>query len=145
MRLCMLAFSLVFTAYLSAAVVSGKTPNKFQALVVLKTSVSLTGRLVACSARIAADRQTETHTERLRDPEEDSQPHLGILRSVSISTLLLTSERCSAGRSAYFSLNAIGARFGCLHPATIRIRHTVYLFFFTGVSLEHHQNRVDHV
>ena len=34
----------------------------FQARVVVKTSVSLTGRLVPCSVRIAADRQTDTHT-----------------------------------------------------------------------------------
>ena len=59
-------------------------------------------------------------------PEKDSHHHLGILRSVSTSTLLLTSERCSAGRSAYFSLNAIGARFGCLHPATILRLYKAY-------------------
>ena len=40
--------------------------------------------------------------------------------------ILLTSERCSAGRSAYFSLNAIGARFGCLHPATILRLYKAY-------------------
>ena len=51
-------------------------------------------------------------------PEKDIYHHLGILRSVSASTLQRTTERCSAGRSAFFSLNAIGARFGCLHPAT---------------------------
>ena len=43
--LCILAFSLVFTAYISNAVVSFS--------VVLKPLVSLMGRLVACSARIA--------------------------------------------------------------------------------------------
>jgi hypothetical protein len=30
-----------------------------------------------------------------------------------------SAQCCSAGRSSYFSLNAIAARFGCLHPATI--------------------------
>ena len=35
------------------------------------------------------------------------------------STAQRTSERCSAGRSAFFGLNAIGSRFGCLHPVTI--------------------------
>ena len=54
-RLCILAFSLVFTAYLSNAVVSGKTPFYFQAGVVLKPLLSLIGRLVPCSARISVD------------------------------------------------------------------------------------------
>ena len=34
----------------------------FQVLVVLKTLVLLMGRLVACNARIAADRQTDRRT-----------------------------------------------------------------------------------
>ena len=33
---------------------------KYQALVVLKSLVLLMGRLVACSVRIAADKQTDT-------------------------------------------------------------------------------------
>ena len=40
-------------------------PFIFQAGVVLKPLVSLTGRLVACSARISVDRQTDRQTERL--------------------------------------------------------------------------------
>ena len=59
-------------------------------------------------------------------PEKDSQHYLGILHSVSISTLLRTSERCSAGRTAYFRMNAIGDRFGCLHPATILRMYKIY-------------------
>ena len=35
------------------------------ALLVLKPFVSLTGRLVACSARIAANRQTDQHTNQV--------------------------------------------------------------------------------
>ena len=53
-------------------------------------------------------------------PEKDTQHHLGILRSVSPSTAQRTSERCSAGRSAFFGLNAIGSRFGCHHPPPIQ-------------------------
>ena len=56
--ICILALSLVFTPYLSNAVVSAKSPHYFHALVVLKLLVS---RLVACSARIVVDRQTDTH------------------------------------------------------------------------------------
>ena len=37
----------------------------FLALVALKLLVSLTSRLVACSARIVGDKQTDRHTERL--------------------------------------------------------------------------------
>ena len=59
-------------------------------------------------------------------PEKDSYHHLGILRSVTISTLPRTSERCSSGRSAYFSLNAVGARFGCLHPITVLRLYKIY-------------------
>ena len=57
-----MAFSLVFTAYLSNAVVSGKSPFFFQARIVLKPLVSLIGRLVACSARISVDTHTQTDT-----------------------------------------------------------------------------------
>ena len=50
--------------------------------------------------------------------EQDNQKHLGILQSVSFSSVTRTVERCSAGRSAFYALNAIGSRFGCLHPLT---------------------------
>ena len=60
--LCILAFSLVFTPYLSNAVVSAKSPHYFLALVALKLLVSLISRLVACSARIVVDRHT--HADR---------------------------------------------------------------------------------
>ena len=61
--LCILAFSLGFTAYLSNAVVSGNSPFTFQAGVVLKPLVSLMGHLVACSARISVGthRQTDSN------------------------------------------------------------------------------------
>ena len=65
-RLCILAFSLVFTAYLSNAVVSGKSGLfSFKARIVLKPLVSLIGCLVACSARISVD--THTQTDRQTD------------------------------------------------------------------------------
>ncbi len=48
--------------------------------------------------------------------EDDEIHHLGILRSAS--TVSRTNERISRGRSSFFALNAVGARFGCLHPAT---------------------------
>ena len=55
--------------------------------------------------------------------ETDHQHHLGILRSVLNSTIQRTNERCSAARSAFFALNAVGSRFGCLHPITT---HRIY-------------------
>ena len=50
--------------------------------------------------------------------ETDEQHHLGILRDVYNSTIHRTNERCSAARSAFYSLNSIGTRFGRLHPLT---------------------------
>ena len=50
--------------------------------------------------------------------EVDEQHHLGILRSVLNSTVQNTNERCSACRSAFYALNAVGSRFGSLHPTT---------------------------
>ena len=50
--------------------------------------------------------------------EVDEQHHLGILRSVHSSTIHRTSERATSGRSAFFALNSVGSRFGCLHPLT---------------------------
>ena len=38
------------------------------ALLVLKPLVSLTGRLVACSARITSNRQTDQHTNQVLSP-----------------------------------------------------------------------------
>ena len=49
---------------------------------------------------------------------KDSYHHLGILRSVTSSSLPRTSECCSSCRSAFFSLNIIGPRAGYLHPLT---------------------------
>ena len=62
--ICILALSLVFTPYLSNAVVSANRHIIFHALVALKLLVSLISRLVACSARIVVDRQTNRQTHR---------------------------------------------------------------------------------
>ena len=51
-------------------------------------------------------------------PESDSQKHLGILHTVFSSSVHQTVERCSAGRSAFYALNGVGSRFGCIHPIT---------------------------
>ena len=51
-------------------------------------------------------------------PERDSQKHLGVLRTVHSTSVHRTVERCAAGRSAFFALNSVGSRFGCLHPLT---------------------------
>ena len=52
-----------FTPYLSNAIVSAKAPHYFLGLVALKLFVSLISRLVACSARIVGDRQTDTQND----------------------------------------------------------------------------------
>ena len=44
----------------------------------------------------------------------------GFLRMVSLSTISRTTERCTAGRSAFSALNSVVLRFGCLHPVTSR-------------------------
>ena len=44
---------------------------------------------------------------------------------MSTSGSLRISSRCSAGRSAFFALNSVGARFGCLHPIT---SHKLYAY-----------------
>ena len=60
--------------------------------------------------------------------ERDEINHLGILRTVHNSTISRTNGRATAGRSAFFSLNAIGARFGNLHPSTsIKLYSTLCL------------------
>ena len=85
--LCILAFSLVFTPYLSNAVVSAKSPHYFLALVALKLLVSLISRLVACSARIVVDRQTDrqTHTHRLDTQNDYCNPRCACAPRVSNS------------------------------------------------------------
>ena len=68
MLIMQLAFSLVFTPYLSNSVVSANPHISFHALAALKMLVSLISRLIACSARIVGDkhtnRQTDTQTHR---------------------------------------------------------------------------------
>ena len=65
--------------------------------------------------------------------EADEVHHLGILRSVSLSTILRTTERCTAGRSAFFALNSVGSRFGCLHPVT---SHRLYSTLCLPIMLD---------
>ena len=61
--------------------------------------------------------------------EVDEIHHLGILRTVAVSTVARTNERASACRSAFFALNSIGSRFGCLHPLTsLKLYKTVYSY-----------------
>ena len=50
--------------------------------------------------------------------EVDEYKHLGILRTVGNSTVVRTGERATSARSAFFALNSVGTRFGCLHPLT---------------------------
>ena len=59
--ICILALSLVFTPYQSF---QQNRHISFHALVALKLLVSLISRLVACSARIVVDRQTNRQTHR---------------------------------------------------------------------------------
>ena len=69
-------------------------------------------------SRTQARSLREWHLGSEKVQEVDEVHHLGILRSVSFSTLSRTTERSTAGRSAFFALNAVGSRFGCLHPVT---------------------------
>ena len=81
-----------------------------------KSSVLVLGE--SPSSRQTARAKRHWHIQGFAVQEQDNQKHLGILQSVSFSTVTRTVERCSAGRSAFYALNAIGSRFGCLHPLT---------------------------
>ncbi len=50
--------------------------------------------------------------------EVDQTKHLGILISVSGSSLNHISRSISLARSSFFALQPVGSRFGCLHPLT---------------------------
>ena len=65
----------LFSRHLSNAVVSGKSPVYFSGCVVLKLLVSLTGRLVACSARI----RVVTHTDKATTVTLAAHVHRGLI------------------------------------------------------------------
>ena len=48
--------------------------------------------------------------------EVDEYHHLGILKTVSISTIAGTNERVSSAHSAFYALQSVGSRFGSLLP-----------------------------
>ena len=81
-----------------------------------KSAVVVIGE--AQAARIRNSKQRQWHISGEQILEKDSYHHLGILRSSTSSSFAHTAECCSAGRSAFFCCNAVGSRFGCLHPAT---------------------------
>ena len=59
------------------AVISGKSPFCFKVGVILKKFISLMGRLIAFSAKIAADRRTDRQTDRQTDAHTKTKynPH----------------------------------------------------------------------
>ena len=81
-----------------------------------KSMILVCGELPRSRALARSSRQLSLAGQKLQ--EVDEHHHLGILRSVRYSTLSHTSERCAAARSAFSALNAVGSRFGCLHPVT---------------------------
>ena len=58
MQFCILAFSLVFTAYNLSTVVLGELPFYFSGFCSSEAFGVLLGRLVACSVRISINRHT---------------------------------------------------------------------------------------
>ena len=101
-----------------------------------KSAIVLIGESPASRAKNRPLRQWFVSGEKI--PEKDAQHHLGILHSVSPSSSARTSERCSAGRSAFFSCNAVGFRFGCLHPVTtLRLYKTWLPILLYGSELWH--------
>ena len=82
----------------------------------LKSAVLVFGESASSRTRNRAQRTWHIGSETIQ--ERDSYHHLGVLRSVSPSSNTRTSERCSSCRSAFYSLNALGSRAGCLHPLT---------------------------
>ena len=66
-------------------------PYCFQALVALKLLVSLISRLVACSARIVVDTQTDRQTDTQTDRQTDRQTNRQIHRT---TTVTLAAHAC---------------------------------------------------
>ncbi len=67
--------------------------------------------------------------------EFDTTTHLGIVLSVSRSSLDHTVKCISASRSAFYALQGVGSRFGCLHMTdyfseTVQIHITTYSHFW---------------
>ena len=54
-------------------------------------------------------------------PESDSFKHLGIVLSVSGSSLQHTLYSITAARSAFYAIQSVGPRFGLLHPVSLRL------------------------
>ena len=109
-----------FACYLSSAVVSGKSP--FQARVVLNPLVSLMGRREPCSARIAADRETDGHTETHRPSTVTLAAHArrGLMKSANrqcitharamnivVSTLVESLTRASYSSRFHACVNTV--------------------------------------
>ena len=63
-------------------------------------------------------------------PECDSQKHLGILRTVHSMTVRQTVERCTAGRSTFFTLNSVGFRFGYLTSLKLYTTSCIPMFLY---------------
>jgi hypothetical protein len=71
--------------------------------------------------------------------EADSAKHLGILLSVTSSTLNHTVKSVTSARGAFYALTPFGARHGCLHPKTsLRLYYTyvrpILLFGFDLIT-----------
>ena len=66
--------------------------------------------------------------------ERDSYHQLGVLRTVHPFSMLRTVERCSSGRSVFFTLNSVGSKFGCLHSTPLSLS----LYYFMVASYGHH-------
>ncbi len=83
-----------------------------------KSSILVIGESVVSRAKNRELRHWSLGNLKINEAEEAH--HLGILKSASpSSTMPRTNQRASRGRSAFFALNAVGARFGNLHPHTI--------------------------
>ena len=72
---------------------------------------SHSSRKVLCSSRI-------WNMNGFSIPETDSICHLGITISISGSSLNHTLRIIASARSAFYSLQSAGPRFGCFHPTT---------------------------
>ena len=129
--LCILAFSLVFTPYLSNTAVSAKSPHYFLTLVALKLLVSLIGRLIACSAN--SRRQTNKQTHRTTTVTLTAHARQGLIKNILQATsgagclpylkaqeLRFTYSRSLASQT-YFSAYASASRKRPLTPCLIVI------------------------
>ena len=109
----------------------GETPEELQAMLDIAVTYASRWRYAfnlgkshvmvfgeSTRSRMEARKHRKWHLGERVIAETDELHHLGVLHTEAHSTVSCTAERSTSGRSAFFALNAVVSRFGCLHPIT---------------------------